>query len=58
MMSLIYGILKKGTNELNYKTEIELKTQKTNLWLPGERGERRDKLEEYGINRHKLLYMK
>ena len=35
MMSLIYGILKKGTNELNYKTEIKLKMQKTNLWLPG-----------------------
>ena len=24
MISLIYGILKKGTNELIYKTEVEL----------------------------------
>ena len=35
MIPLICGILIKGTNELNYKTEIELKMQKTNLWLPG-----------------------
>ena len=27
--------LKKGTNELIYKTEVESQTQKTNLWLPG-----------------------
>ena len=28
--------LKKGTNELIYKTEIESQMYKTNLWLPGE----------------------
>ena len=26
--------LKKDTNELMYKTEIDPQTQKTNLWLP------------------------
>ena len=32
--------LKKGTNELIYKTEIESQMQKTNLWLSGgQRGE-------------------
>ena len=38
-ISLICGILKSGTNELIYKTEIELKMQKTILWLPGRRVE-------------------
>ena len=27
--------LKKGTNELICKTEVESQTQKTDLWLPG-----------------------
>ena len=31
MISLIRGILKNGTNELIYKTEIESQMQKTNL---------------------------
>ena len=57
LVSFICGILN-NTKESIYKAETDTQTQKTNLWLPGERGERRDKLEEYGINRHKLLYMK
>ena len=31
--------LKKGTNELIYKTEIESEPERTNLWLPGARRE-------------------
>ena len=31
--------LEYNTNELIYKTETDSQTQKTNLWLPGERGE-------------------
>ena len=57
LVSFICGILN-NTNESIYKAETDTQTQKTNLWLPGERGERRDKLQEYGINRHKLLYTK
>ena len=38
--------LKKGTNELIYKTEIELQMEKTNVWLPGGR-ERMDKLGDW-----------
>ena len=34
MISLICGILKSDINELIYKTEMELQTQKTNLQLP------------------------
>ena len=30
---------KNDTNELIYKTEIDPQTQKTNLWLPGGKGE-------------------
>ena len=37
MISLICGILKNGTNELIYKTELESPMQKTNLWLPGDK---------------------
>ena len=29
--------LKGSTNELIYKTEIESRMQKTNLWLPGDK---------------------
>ena len=37
--------LKSDTNELIYKTEIDLQTQKTNLCLPkGKNGQGRDKL--------------
>ena len=32
--------LKKYTNELIYKTEIDTQTQKTNLWLPKRKGGR------------------
>ena len=39
MISLIIGILKNKTNELIYKTEIDLKTQKTNLQLPKGKGQ-------------------
>ena len=40
MMPLICGISKNDTHELIYKTEIDSRTQKTNLWLPkGEGGE-------------------
>ena len=38
MISLICGILKNGTNEFIYKTEIESQMQKTNLWLPRVKG--------------------
>ena len=57
MISLICGILKNDTNELIYKTEIELQMQKTNLWLPGGRvggGINR----EIGIDIYTLLYIK
>ena len=47
MIFLTYGIYKKGTNELTYKTEIELRMQKTNLWLPGSKGGGRVKLEDW-----------
>ena len=48
-----YGItymwnLKKGTNELIYKTEIELQMEKTNLWFPGGKRVGRDKLGDWG----------
>ena len=36
-----YGYYKEkkgGTNELIYKTEVESQMQKTNLWLPGDKG--------------------
>ena len=38
---------KKSTNELIYKTEVESQMQKTNLWLPGDGGQRRDKLGDW-----------
>ena len=34
----------KDTNELFHKTETDSQTSKTNLWLPKEKGGRRDKL--------------
>ena len=37
MILLICGIYKNDTNELIYETEINLQTQKTNLWLPKEK---------------------
>ena len=35
---------KNDTNELIHKTETDSQTSKTNLWLPKEKGGRRDKL--------------
>ena len=48
--------LKKYTNELIYKTEIDPQTQKTNICLPKESwgGINWD----YGINRYTLLHIK
>ena len=39
-ISLIHGTKKKkkDTNEFIYKTEIDLQTQKTKLWLPKKKG--------------------
>ena len=39
--------LKKATNELIYKTEIELHVQKINLWLPAGKEQGRGKLEDW-----------
>ena len=39
MVSLISGILKNDTDELICKAEIDLQTQKTNLWLPKGKGQ-------------------
>ena len=40
MTSLIRGVWNNDTSELIYKTETDLETVKTNLWLPkGKRGE-------------------
>ena len=44
MISLICGTKKKDTNELIDKTEIDPQTQKTNLWVPKEKGGGWDKL--------------
>ena len=40
-MPFTCGLFKKknGTNELIYKTEIESQPERTNLWLPGAKGE-------------------
>ena len=38
VISLTCGILKNGTNELIYKTKIDLQTLKTNLGLPKGKG--------------------
>ena len=47
MILLICGIFKKNdTNELIYKTETDLQISKTNLWLPGRKGQR-DKLGDW-----------
>ena len=50
--------LKYDTNELIYKTETESQTQKTNLWLPKEKGVGGGINQEFGISRYKLLYIK
>ena len=53
MISLICGIFKNDTNELIYKTEIDLPTWKMNLWLPKGKGDG----GEFGINSY-TLYLK
>ena len=55
-MLLIYGNLKYDTNELIYKTETELQTQRTDLWLPSRMVSRGGTDWEFGISRCKLLY--
>ena len=50
-------IFKNDTNELIYKTEMDLQISETNLWLPkGKRGGGIN--QELRINRYKLLYRK
>ena len=49
MTSLTCGIQNKGTNELIYKAETELKVQEINLRLPGKR-EGKDKLKGCDIH--------
>ena len=52
------NFLKNDTNELIYKTETDLQTSKTNLWLPkGKRGGVGIN-QEFGINIHTLLYIR
>ena len=48
--------LKKATNELIYKTEIEYKMQEIYLWVPG--CERGGKNLEINIEIYTLLYIK
>ena len=51
------GIQKGGTNELIYKTEIELQMSKTNLWLSG--GKRVEGINrEMWIDIYAVLYIK
>ena len=47
---------KNDTNELTYKTETDLQTQKTSVRLPKEKG--RGINLEFGIKRHPSLYIK
>ena len=42
--------LKNNTNEPSYKTETDLQTQKTNLWLP--KGKWGGINQGFGVNRH------
>ena len=50
--------LKNNTNEFIYKTEIDSQKQKTNLWLPKEKGGGGGINQEFGINIYTLLYIK
>ena len=50
--------LKYDTNELIYKTETDSQIQKTNLWLPNEKGGGRGINQEFEISRYKLLPIK
>ena len=47
---------KNVTDEPIYKTEIESQMQKTNLWLPGGKGGRRDKLGDWDRHIHTTIY--
>ena len=44
------------TNELIYKTETDLQTSKTNLWLSKGKHSGGGINQEFGINIHTLLY--
>ena len=48
--------LKKDTNELIYKTEVDPQTQKINLWLP--KGKGGEINQEFEINIYTVLYIK
>ena len=43
-ITYMQNLLKHDTNEHIYKIETDLRTQKTNLWLPKRKGKGRDKL--------------
>ena len=47
---------KNGMGELIYQAELDLQTQKTNLWLPKGKGGGIN--QEFGINIYTLLYTK
>ena len=49
--------IKYGTNGPIYKIETDSQTWRTDLWLPRERGLGERVGEEFGIRRHKLLYI-
>ena len=51
----MWNLKTRGTNELIYKTEIELQMQKTRLWSPGGKGEIN---WETGIDIYTPLYIK
>ena len=53
----MWNLKKKGTNELIYKIEVESQMQKTNLWLPGNKGWGGINWET-GIDLYTLLYIK
>ena len=43
-ITYMWNLKKNDTNELIYKTKTDSQTQKTNLWLPRGKEERKDKL--------------
>ena len=45
-------------NELSDETERDSQTQKTNLWLPKGKRDRRGINQEFGVNRYTPLYIK
>ena len=49
--------LKCSTNELIYKTEADSQTQRTDLWLPKQRGWGRGMEWEFGVGKGKLLHL-